>query len=81
MLTEICVLSRPAGEKNITGGATLDDLRLMRKTVSERVQVKAAHGVRDYEMAVKVRSAGATRFGTTQTEKIMEECYRKKSKA
>ena len=61
-------------------GATLDDLRLMRKTVSEKVQVKAAHGVRDYDMAVKVRSTGATRFGATQTENIMEECYRKKGK-
>jgi deoxyribose-phosphate aldolase len=58
-----------------TGGATLEDLQLMRKTVSEKVQVKAAGGVRDLEMAVKVREAGCTRFGATRTESIMEECY------
>jgi deoxyribose-phosphate aldolase len=53
---------------------------LMRKTVSDRVQVKAAHGVRAFEMAVKVRNVGATRFGATQTKKIMEACYEKKGK-
>jgi len=58
-----------------TGGATLEDLQLMRKTVSEKVQVKAAGGVRDLEMAVKVREAGCARFGATRTESIMEECY------
>lgn len=58
-----------------TGGATLEDLQLMRKTVSEKVQVKAAGGVRDLDMAVKVREVGCTRFGATRTESIMEECY------
>lgn len=57
------------------GGATIEDLTLMRRTVSPRVQVKAAGGVRDLAMALKVREAGATRFGATQTEKIMEECF------
>jgi deoxyribose-phosphate aldolase len=58
------------------GGATLEDLRLMRENVSEKVQIKAAGGVRDLEMALKVRQAGCTRFGATRTEAIMEECYR-----
>lgn len=58
-----------------TGGATLEDLQLMRKTVSDKVQVKAAGGVRDLDMAVKVREVGCTRFGATRTESIMEECY------
>ncbi len=58
------------------GGATLEDLRLMRQNVSEKVQVKAAGGVRDLEMALKVREVGCTRFGATQTEAIMEHCYR-----
>jgi len=64
-----------------TGGATLEDLQLMRKTVSEKVQVKAAGGVRDLEMAVKVREVGCTRFGATRTESIMEECYKRHGKA
>ena len=59
------------------GGATLEDLRLMRKHVSPKVQVKAAGGVRDLETALKVRQAGCTRFGATRTETIMEECFAK----
>ncbi len=59
------------------GGATLEDLRLMRECVSQKVQVKAAGGVRDLEMALKVREVGCTRFGATATETIMEQCYEK----
>jgi len=63
-----------------TGGATLEDLQLMRKTVSEKVQVKAAGGVRDLEMALKVKEVGCTRFGATRTETIMEECFKRQGK-
>ncbi len=63
------------------GGATLEDLQLMRRSVSENVQVKAAGGVRDLDMALKVREAGATRFGATRTETIMEQCRERKAKA
>jgi deoxyribose-phosphate aldolase len=59
------------------GGATLEDLQLMRDNVSERIQVKAAGGVRDLEMALKVREIGCTRFGATRTETIMEQCYKR----
>ncbi len=61
------------------GGATLEDLKLMRENVSEKVQVKAAGGVRDLDKALKVREVGCTRFGATATEAIMEECYRRKN--
>jgi deoxyribose-phosphate aldolase len=54
------------------GGATLEDLALMRKSVSPKVQVKAAGGVRDLDMALKVRAVGATRFGATRTAEIIE---------
>ena len=57
------------------GGATLEDLQLMRDNVSQEVQVKAAGGVRDLEMALKVREIGCTRFGATRTETVMEQCY------
>jgi deoxyribose-phosphate aldolase len=79
-----CKLSEQAGAEFIKtstgfagGGATLEDLKLMQENVSEKVQVKAAGGVRDLEMALKVREAGCTRFGATRTETIMEECYKK----
>ncbi len=54
-------------------GYTIEGLKLMRASVSDRVQVKAAHGVRSLESALEVRSVGVTRFGATQTEKIMAE--------
>jgi deoxyribose-phosphate aldolase len=59
------------------GGATLEDLALMRKSVSPKVQVKAAGGVRDLDMALKVRAAGATRFGATRTADIIEACIQR----
>jgi deoxyribose-phosphate aldolase len=62
------------------GGATLEDLELMRDNVSDRVQVKAAGGVRDLDKALKVRKVGCTRFGATATIAIMEECYKRKDK-
>ncbi len=62
------------------GGATLKDLKLMRQNVSQDVQIKAAGGVRDLDMALKVREVGCTRFGATRTETIMEECYRRQKK-
>ncbi len=60
------------------GGATIEDLKLMRKAVSDKVQVKAAGGVRDLDMAMKVRKIGCTRFGATATAAIMEECQKRK---
>jgi deoxyribose-phosphate aldolase len=60
-----------------TGGATLDDLRLMRKHAPSYVQVKAAGGVRDLDMALAVREIGVTRFGCTRTAEILDECGRR----
>ena len=48
-----------------TGGATLEDVKLMRESVSEKVKVKASGGVRSYEDAVKMIEAGAARLGTS----------------
>ena len=62
------------------GGATIEDLKLMRKAVSKKVQVKAAGGVRDLDMALKVREAGCTRFGATATAAILDECHKRKGK-
>jgi deoxyribose-phosphate aldolase len=62
------------------GGATTEDLRLMKNTVSDKVQVKAAGGVRDLDKAIEVKEIGCTRFGATKTTEIMEECYKRKEK-
>ena len=65
-----CKLSEAAGADWVktstgfsAGGATLDDLRLMRANVSERVQVKAAGGVRTLPALLDVIDVGATRCG------------------
>jgi deoxyribose-phosphate aldolase len=55
------------------GGATLDDLRLMRANVSERVQVKAAGGVRTLQALLDVIDAGVTRSGATATAQILDD--------
>ena len=55
------------------GGATHADLALMRSTVSDRVQVKAAGGVRTLDDLLAVMSLGVTRIGATQTKPILDE--------
>lgn len=54
------------------GGATLEDVELMRKTVGPDIGVKASGGVRDLEMANKMIAVGATRLGTSSGVKIVE---------
>lgn len=55
------------------GGATLDDLRLMRHSVSEKVQIKAAGGVRTLDALLAVIEAGVNRCGATATAKILDD--------
>ena len=55
-----------------TGGATLEDVKLMRSMVGDRMGVKAAGGVRNLEDAMKMIEAGATRIGTSNGVKIIE---------
>ena len=80
-LCEICGQLRADWVKTSTGygtgGATLDDLRLMRKHAAPHVQVKAAGGVRDLDTALAVREVGATRFGCTRTAEMLDECRRR----
>ena len=47
------------------GGATVADVRLMRRTVGGEMGVKAAGGIRDRESALAMVDAGATRLGTS----------------
>jgi len=55
------------------GGAKLEDVRLLRRTLSPRVKIKAAGGIRTFEQAVKFIEAGADRIGTSSGVKIAEE--------
>lgn len=60
-----------------TGGATDDDLRLMRAHSAPQVQVKAAGGVRDLDALLRVRALGVTRCGATRTAQMMEDGRRR----
>jgi len=60
-----------------TGGATLEDLQLIRKHAPPRVQVKAAGGVRDLDMLLRVREIGVTRVGASRTAEMLDECRRR----
>ncbi len=54
-------------------GATVDDIRLMRASVSDRVKVKAAGGVRTLDALADVLEAGAHRCGATATAAILND--------
>jgi len=60
-----------------TGGATIDDLKLMREHSPAAVQVKAAGGVRDLDKLLEVRALGVTRVGASRTADILDECKRR----
>lgn len=60
-----------------SGGATMEDLRLMREHTAAQVQVKAAGGVRDLDALLAVRAIGVTRVGATRTAAMLEECRRR----
>jgi deoxyribose-phosphate aldolase len=61
-------------------GATEHDLALMRASVSGKVQVKAAGGVRDLDGLIKVRDLGCSRCGATATAAMLDE-YRRREAA
>jgi deoxyribose-phosphate aldolase len=79
-IVRACQISQEAGAhfvKTSTGfsahGARVEDVRLMRQTVGEKMGVKAAGGIRTYEQAMAMAQAGANRLGTSGSVKIMEE--------
>lgn len=75
-----CLLSKKAGADFVktstgfsTGGATEEDIRLMRETVGEDMGVKASGGVRTYNDAIKMINAGATRIGASASINIVNK--------
>lgn len=80
-LCEICSDQRADWVKTSTGygtgGATHDDLVLMRKHSAPYVQVKAAGGVRDLDALLAIRRLGVTRCGASRTSEILDEARRR----
>ena len=79
-----CRLSEKAGAdfvKTSTGygsaGCTIEDLKLMRANVSEKIRIKGSGGIRDLDTVLSARAVGASRCGVSATEKIMAEAEKR----
>ena len=77
-IVKACELSKEAGAHFVktstgfsSGGATVEDVALMRKTVGPEMGVKASGGVRNAEDAKAVIEAGATRIGASSSVLIV----------
>jgi len=75
-----CTLAQRAGASFVKtstgfgpGGATVEDVALMRRTVGPGTGVKAAGGVRDWASTRELIAAGANRIGTSSGVRIVEE--------
>ncbi|PKM65306.1 MAG: deoxyribose-phosphate aldolase [Firmicutes bacterium HGW-Firmicutes-2] len=71
-IVKACELSMAAGADYVktstgfsTGGATVEDVTLMKKTIGSAGKVKASGGIRDYDQAIKMIEAGAERIGAS----------------
>ena len=74
---EIAVRVRPTFVKTSTGfgpgGATLEDVRLMKACVGDAVLVKASGGIRTASQALAFIEAGASRIGTSNGARLVDE--------
>lgn len=73
------ILTKSAGAQFVktstgfaSGGATLEDVALLRKTVGDAMGVKAAGGIRDAATAQAMVDAGASRIGASRTVEILD---------
>lgn len=79
-IVKACELSKAAGAQFVktstgfsTGGATVEDVKLMKQTVGDSLEVKASGGVRDYDTAMAFIEAGATRIGASASIDIANQ--------
>jgi deoxyribose-phosphate aldolase len=78
-----CLLSKAAGADFVktstgfgSGGATIEDVDLMYRTVGPAVKVKAAGGIRTLEIALAMIKAGASRLGSSSGVQIMKDALK-----
>lgn len=83
-IARACQICERAGAdyvKTSTGyastGATLEDVKLMRRSCSPHVFIKAAGGIRTLDDVLQFRAAGAKRIGTRSTGEILEEAIKR----
>ena len=75
-----CLIAEEAGVnfvKTSTGigyaGAKIEDIKLIKETLSQNIGIKASGGIRDLETALKMIDAGASKIGTSKGTAIMDE--------
>lgn len=80
----LCAIAREVGPDYIktstgfgTGGATFEDVALMKQAVGDGVKIKAAGGIRNLETALKMIDLGVSRIGSTASVAIVEELLQK----
>ena len=86
MIVKACQISEKAGADFVktstgygTGGATLDDIKLMRASVSAKMKVKAAGGIRTLDEFLQYRAAGTNRIATRGSQAILEEAAKREA--
>lgn len=75
-----CELAREAGAGFVktstgfnTGGATVEDIKLIKETVKDNLKIKASGGIRNYEKAKAIVEAGADRIGASASVRIVKD--------
>ena len=58
-------------------GAVLEDIVLMRRTLSDRVRIKASGGIYDLDYAIRIMKAGADQLGVSRGEELIREFERR----
>jgi deoxyribose-phosphate aldolase len=86
MIVKACQLSEKAGADFVktstgygSGGATLEDIKLMRASVSSKMKIKAAGGIRTLDEFLQYRAAGTDRIATRGSQTILEEAAKRQA--
>ena len=86
MIVKACQLSEKAGADFVktstgygTSGATLEDIKLMKASVSPKMKVKAAGGIRTLDEFLQYRAAGTDRIATRGSQAILEEAAKREA--
>lgn len=82
-VTELIMACRADFVKTSTGfgypGATVEDVKLLKKVVGDKIKIKASGGIRYYDTVLELISAGANRIGTSSGVQIVEQSKRAES--
>lgn len=84
-VVDLCKICESAGAQFVktstgfgTGGATVDMVKLMRESVSDKISIKASGGIKDAITAKRMIAAGASRLGTSQSLAIIANAVQEK---